>query len=268
MSFVVKLLFAALALWVVLVASLVLLQGPMLFPRALVGPAPPLPDTSRRLDLTREDGVSLHGVLIRGSNPDLPLLLGFGGNAWNADAVALFLHQVLPEHPVAAFHFRGYAPSTGRPSAQALLNDAEAIHDTLSAGGFETQIAVGFSVGAGIAAHLAAQRPLDGVVLVTPFDSLSAVARQVLPWVPVRLLFRHEMDALESLRAAEVPSALILAARDEVIPPARAEALASGLAESAHPPAFLRRIETTHNAIYSHPDFAPALREAVGALAP
>ena len=43
------------------------------------------------------------------------LILGFGGNAWNGQDVASYLHQVFPEADVMAFHYRGYRPSTGRP---------------------------------------------------------------------------------------------------------------------------------------------------------
>lgn len=262
MSTAVKLAVGVVALWAGLVVLFALMQGAILFPRAMVGAPPPLPDAARRLTLPRPDGDLLHGVLIPGRD-DLPLILGFGGNAWNGDSVALFMHQILPGHPVAVFHYRGYAPSTGSPSARALLADAEAVHDLMVAEGMADQIAIGFSIGSGVAAHLAATRPLRGAVLVTPFDSLMEVARQTLPWAPVRLLFRHDMDALGALKATDRPAALILATRDEVIPPARAEALVAGLKE---PPAFLQRIPAGHNDIYGHPDFAPALRAAVAAL--
>jgi uncharacterized protein len=40
----------------------------------------------------------------------------------------------------------------------------------------ERVVAIGFSIGSGAAAYLAQQRPLAGLVLVTPFDSLEALA--------------------------------------------------------------------------------------------
>lgn len=266
MPFLLKLGLAILVLWGSIVAVFALMQGALLFPRAMVGPAPSLPATSRSLQIERPDGVILHGVLIPGNDPERPALLGFGGNAWNAAAMALFLHDIMPDHSVVAFHFRGYAPSTGRPSASALLTDAEVIHDHLISENLGMPIAVGFSIGSGVAAHLAAQRPIRGAVLVTPFDSLGAVARQSLPWAPVRWLFRHEMDALGALSRSEVPVALILADQDEVIPPVRAEALVSGLQDYGREAVFLRRLATGHNAIYGHPEFAPALTDAISAL--
>ncbi|MCC5956024.1 MAG: alpha/beta fold hydrolase [Natronohydrobacter sp.] len=257
MATLAKFLAALAILGVAVIALLAAFQTSLLFPRALVGPAPELPASTERLDLRRDGGDVLHGVRIRGRAPVRPVLLGFGGNAWNAEAMALFLHQIAPEHDVVTFHYRGYAPSTGRPSAQALMADAVAVHD-LIAPDAPGVIAVGFSIGSGVAAHLAAERDIARVVLVTPFDSLMAVAQQLYPFAPVRLLFRHEMNAVDALSRSSADIRLILAARDEVIPPARAEALAQAL-----PQAQVTRLETGHNAIYTHPDFVPALRAAL-----
>jgi hypothetical protein len=70
------------------------------------------------------------------------------------------------------FNYRGYAPSTGRPSAQALLSDSLMIFDRLQqAPTSQDMIAVGFSIGSAIAAYLARHRPVTGLILVTPADS-------------------------------------------------------------------------------------------------
>jgi hypothetical protein len=133
-----------------------------------------LPESTQRLQVRTPDGESLAGVRIplKGATADgAPTLLGFGGNAWNAGGMALTLHALFPHRDVVAFHYRGYAPSTGRPSARALFSDSLTIFDHLlqtQAG--ERILPVGFSIGAAVAAYLARHRP------VTPFDSLEAVA--------------------------------------------------------------------------------------------
>ncbi len=262
MDFLLKATVSLLVLWVAMVGLMAALQTSMLFPRAMVGPAPALPEAAERLQLAH-DGAVLQGVLITGDRADLPLLLGFGGNAWNAEDVALFLHRIAPDHPVAAFHYRGYAPSTGHPSAAALLADGLALHDLLAPRAPQGMVALGFSIGSGVAAHLAQARPIDGVVLVTPFDSLTEVARASAPWAPVRRLFRHQMPVLDDLRNSAVPVALIVAGRDTIIPPARAEALAAGLEAAGRPARSVQRLDAGHNEIYGHPGFAPGLRAAI-----
>ena len=112
--------------------------------------------------------------------------MGFGGNAWNAKVTALTLHNLLPDHDVVAFHYRGYAPSSGRPSARALLSDALVAFDYLQqALAHERIVLVGLSIGSGVAAYLARHRPVAGLILVTPFDSLETSARDLYWWAPV-----------------------------------------------------------------------------------
>ena len=77
-----------------------------------------------------------------------PSLLGFGGNAWNARTMVLILHRLFPDRSVIGFHYRGYRPSSGRPSAEGLLSDSLVVFDHLR----RTQatqpiITVGFRIG-------------------------------------------------------------------------------------------------------------------------
>jgi uncharacterized protein len=261
MGWLLKLILGAVAIYAALVTVLALAQTALLFPRWAMGPGPDLPAGAERLEIPRPDGAVLVGHRLRPSDPapDTPLLLGFGGNAWDGAAVLLYLARVFPEHEVAAFHFRGYAPSTGRTSAAALMADAVAIHDHLAA---ERLVAVGFSIGAGPAARLAAERPVAGVVLVTAFDSLSELARTHYPWVPVRWFFRHRMEPAADLAGAGVPVALITAERDTIVPAQRTDALRRALPTLVYD----ETIPAGHNDIYDRADFIEALRAAVAAL--
>jgi alpha-beta hydrolase superfamily lysophospholipase len=124
------------------------------------------------------------------------------------------------------FHYRGYAPSTGVPGAKALNRDALLIHDEFARRQPGRRIvAVGFSIGSGVAAYLAAHRPLAGAILVTPFDDLARVAADHYPWLPVRLLFRHRMDSAAHLERSRVPVAIVAGGRDTLILPRRTDAL-------------------------------------------
>lgn len=154
-------------------------QTAMIFPAGQVGPAGPPPPGAERLELRAASGERLAGLHLPPTRPsgERLLILGFGGNAWNGETMAAFLHDLYPQADVVAFHYRGYRPSEGAPGAAALRDHARAIHDFAVARlRPHRTIAVGFSVGSGIAASLAAARPLDGAILVTPFDSLERVS--------------------------------------------------------------------------------------------
>jgi pimeloyl-ACP methyl ester carboxylesterase len=255
------------------------LQTQLIFPIHAVGPAGPMPRGSIPLRLETGDGNTLHGIHIPPTTGQKPrtLILGFGGNAWNGADVAAYLHQIFPHADVIAFHYRGYRPSTGNPSARALLADAPLVHkfavDRVKP---DRAVAVGFSIGSGVAASLARsrsggsastglakQRPLDGLILVTAFDSLKAAASDLYPWAPLGPFFEHELDTVAYLKGAEVPVAIISGEHDMLIRPARTEALRRQVPNLV----FDRTIDGAgHNDIYLRPEFEAAMREALGAL--
>jgi hypothetical protein len=242
-------------------------QTQLIFPVHAVPPAGPLPPRSERLEVKSAEGQTLHGVHVPpvdASDGGKTLVVGFGGNAWNGEDVASYLHEVFPEADVVAFHYRGYAPSGGSPSAEALIADAPLVYDaaTKKAAAKKT-IAVGFSIGSGIAAQLAGQRKLDGLILVTPFDSMKAVAQSLYPWLPIGLVFEHEIDAAGSLDRGELPVAIIAAEGDEIVPGERTDALRRRVRRLV----FDRTISRAgHNDIYSRSDFHDAMRAALVAI--
>lgn len=238
----------------------------MIFPVHAVPAAGPLPPSAHRLSVKTPDGETLQGVDIPPERPDDSgtLILGFGGNAWNAQDVAEYLHELYPELEVVAFHYRGYFPSTGRPSAHALIADAPLVYDTA----FDRVrprrvVGVGFSIGTGIAAQLSAKRKLDALILVTPFDSLKAVAESMYPWLPIGPLFAHEIDAASALRNGHVPVAILAASRDEIIPAQRTD----GLRRATGNLVFDRTIaQAGHNDIYARSEFHEAMHEALAVV--
>lgn len=243
-------------------AMIASLQSSLLFPVGSVASAP-MPADARTIETIAADGRSkLHGVSFAPSeaSPDSALVLGFGGNGWNAIHAAQQLRLLFPDDHVAVFFYRGYPPSQGEPSSAALIADAPLVYDAaVRESGARRVILAGFSIGSGVAATLAASRPVDGLMLITPFDRLGKVAADHYPFLPVSLLFRHDIDAAEALRAVRAPVAIIAAEEDEIIPARRTAALREAVAELV--------VDRTiagagHNDIYSNPAFAAAMREA------
>jgi pimeloyl-ACP methyl ester carboxylesterase len=242
-------------------------QAQLVFPAHAVPSAGPLPPGSERLQVPVPNGPTLHGIHVppvQRAKGDRTLLLGFGGNAWNGEDVASYLHEVFPDIDVVAFHYRGYAPSGGSPSAEALLADAPLVYDcAVDRLKPDRVVAIGLSVGSGIAAHLATQRKLDGLILVTPFDSLKAVAQGMYPWLPIGPFFEHEIDAGAAVARASQPVAIIAAERDEIVPSPRTDALRALVPDLR----FDRTVTGAgHNDIYARSDFHAAIREALAAV--
>jgi pimeloyl-ACP methyl ester carboxylesterase len=241
-------------------------QSHFIFPVHAVAKAGPLPKGAERLSIGTADDQTLRGIRIPADEADASktLILAFGGNAWNAQDVAEYLHELFPDHEVVAFHYRGYPPSTGSPSAQALIADAPLVYDAAIKRTKPARVvAVGFSIGTGVAAQLAAARKLDGLILVTPFDSLKGVAQSMYPWLPIGPLFAHEIDAAGPLRNARLPVAIIAAEHDEIVPGERTDALRKAVPNLVYD----RTIDRAgHNDIYARSDFHDAMRDALAAV--
>jgi pimeloyl-ACP methyl ester carboxylesterase len=204
------------------------------------------------------------GVVLRGwrLNPRAgDALIYFGGNAERIELAGPVLAQALPGHAIHLLAYRGYGASDGRPAEAALVEDAVALYDEVRRRQPEARIAVlGRSLGSGVASALAARRPVDALVLVTPFDSLVAVAAQLLPVLPVRWLLRERYDSVQALRDYPGPVLVIRAGRDRVIPAARTDALVATLPRAQT----VELVAAGHNDI----DLDPAYLAAITAFLP
>src|SRR5439155_25043657 len=89
----------------------------------------------------------------------------------------------------------------------------------------ERIVAMGRSLGSGVAVHLAAHRVLRGVILVSPYDSIVEVAKRHYPFLPVSLMLRHRFDSLALASRIEAPMLCLVATEDRVIPAAHSRVL-------------------------------------------
>jgi len=251
----------------VLVALMYGAQTSMIFPgtrmpsRALDHPAVP-----ERLVIERGSDIDLAGIIFAPEDERHSdgLLIGFGGNAQDAEILGQELASTFADMHVAVFHYRGYGESGGKPSEAALFADALAIHDHLvQEMATQTVYALGISLGSGVAGYLSKERALDGVVLVTPYDSIEAVADQAYPWLPVSLLLKHRFKTVEAMADNATPVAIIAAENDQVIKPERTERLRGAIERLV----FDRTIEAAgHGDIHGMPAYQDALKDALEAL--
>ena len=164
------------------------------------------------------DGTRLHAWHVPGD----PLVIYFGGNA---EEVSWMLEEVPARAPGVGWllvDYRGYGSSGGSPSEKALVADALRWHDKFAA---HRTYAFGRSLGSGVAVQLAAQRPLAGVILVAPFDSLVQVAKRHYPFLPVAWMLRHRFDSMALAPKISASLLCVVAMDDEIIPMEHAKRL-------------------------------------------
>ena len=211
---------------------------------ALIFYRQPLPESQRaaikqrfpaasEFSIAASDGTRLHGWLVKPQDgTPAPLVLYFGGNAeevsWMLEVVGDPVRGETPGVAWLIVNYRGYGASEGSPSERALVADALELHDHAArlpeVDGARIH-AFGRSLGSGVAVALAAERPLRGLILVSPFDSLTAVAKRYYPYLPVDWLLKHPFDSIGRAPALKTPLLCLIAERDEVIPAVHAERL-------------------------------------------
>jgi pimeloyl-ACP methyl ester carboxylesterase len=113
--------------------------------------------------------------------------------------------------------YRGYGSSGGSPSEKALVADALRWYDRVSPEQKKVYL-FGRSLGSGVAVQLAAHRPVAGVILVAPFDSLVEVGKRHYPFLPVNWMLKHRFDSVALAPAIKAPLLCVVASRDEIIP--------------------------------------------------
>lgn len=207
------------------------------------------------------DDITLRGFFVRGEgDAPRPTLLYFGGNA---ERIA---HRIgdTPGPGGARFNraylaYRGYEGSGGSPAAADLLADALAFHDHVAARPDvdpEAIVVRGTSLGTGLATHVARERDVAGVVLLSPYDRLANVAAGHYPWLPVRLLMRNDIDSAQRAPAIRAPLLLIHGEADRVIPVAHGRTLAAAW---AGPVEALYLPRAGHNDLGSRPETVAAV---------
>jgi hypothetical protein len=144
------------------------------------------------------------------------------------DLGTLGFRVLLAEYPA-------YGGRSGEVGEKAFVVDAvETVH--LAAEMYDGPLYIlGESLGCGVAAAVAAKTSvrIEGIILITPWDTLASVAGAKFPLLPVRLLLTDRYDNIGNLRLFKGKIAVVGAERDEIIPVSHARKLYGSLPQTA-----------------------------------
>lgn len=190
----------------------------------------PPPAGLHRIEFTTKDGTKLAGW--QSTLPsDGPVFLYFCGNAGNlSDREEMMSICVASQLPIIAFDYRGTGESQGRATEADVHGDAVQIFDhVVSSMGVNPQRIVlwGHSIGGAVAAELANKRPAAGLILEGTFRSGLAMAKRMLPFLPVSWFMTYKFDNESMVASVSCPVFLIHGSHDSTIPVADSEHLYS-----------------------------------------
>ncbi|MGH6799191.1 MAG: alpha/beta hydrolase [Roseiarcus sp.] len=172
------------------------------------------------LRLATQDGETLMAWRIP-PRPGRPLILYFHGNAGGLELRAdRFRAMADAGMGLLAIEYRGYAGSTGAPSERGLLLDGEAAYLAAIESGVTPGriVAMGESLGTGVAVAVASRHKVGALVLDSPFSSIADVAAATYWFVPVRALLSDPFRSDLRIASVEAPKLMVHGTADRVVP--------------------------------------------------
>lgn len=221
----------AFAVWL-LVSALLIAGCQSLVRRALFYPTHDDRRPSGGLAEWTHDG-RIIGVAREVTQPRMVWLLLHGNGGQAADRLYA-LPAFEADDAVFILEYPGYGLREGRPSRRAFDTAAREAYASLRARfpGIRVGV-VGESIGSGPASVLSRETPApDKIVLIVPFDSIRAVARDHVRYLPTGWLLLGSWDNVDALSGYRGPVDIFGAEQDEVIPIAHAENLARSLPQA------------------------------------
>ncbi len=138
------------------------------------------------IKITARDGTELAGIYLEEPNSEFTILYSHGNGEDIGDLRGFFEMFVDEGYSVLGYDYRGYGRSEGRAAEKNVYEDVETVYEYL-VGEMNTPpekiIAMGRSVGAAAAMHLACERDVSGLILESAFVTAFRVMTRV-PLVP------------------------------------------------------------------------------------
>ena len=190
---------------------------------------------TRAVVLRADDGTKLAGWLMtpKSVGPH-PAVLYFGGRSEEVSWVVRDAGKLFPGMAVLAVNYRGYGASQGDPDEQHMVDDGRMLFDWLAKHGQidpQRVAVVGRSLGSGVAVQVALERPAHSIVLITPYDSILAIAKRRFRAVPVEFVLRHRFESIKYAPALKAPTYVLRAASDDIVPHSHTDLLVAQLGQ-------------------------------------
>src|SRR5438046_4765339 len=155
-------------------------------------------------------------------------ILRFYGNADRADRWAAVEAEMWSDRAVEIWgmNYPGFGGSTGPARLSKIGPAALAAFDELKRHAADRPIVLfGTSIGATATLHIAARRPVVGLILQNPPPLREMILRRFGWWNlwllagPVALQIPKDLDSIRNAKAIRAPAIFLLAETDEVVPP-------------------------------------------------
>ncbi len=187
------------------------------------------------------------------SNNEINIIVVYNGNAGSACDRA-YLRGVFEEHNYSFLfvEYSGYGGDDRTPSRELLFNDAKNIVEFLQTKKYENTFIFAESLGSGVASFHSTLMNIEGMIFITPFDSLINVAKGIFPMYPMFLLEKisdENYDNIKMLQNFQGELLIIHGTEDRVVNFKHGKALYHGV--NTDNKKFVPIIGADHNNLYN-----------------
>lgn len=188
------------------------------------------------------------------------LIIYFHGNGGAMDTWGETASELSAEFgwDVWMVDYPGYGKSTGRVQSQEqLLKMADDIFAQAQKEYPNAKIILyGRSLGTGVAVYVASHHKVAGLILETPYTSLSDIAKGRFPFLPL-FFFRYPMLSNQWIKEVDIPILILHGTEDATVP----FKLGQALSELAPNATFVAVPGGRHNDLSMFPEFNQAIRK-------
>ncbi len=180
------------------------------------------------------DEALIHAIHAKVEDSAKGLVIYFHGNAGNADTSPAKFELFMSEgYNVLYPDYRGFGKSTGTlKNEDDLVGDMKIVYSEMKKEYDESDIfIVGYSMGSGVAAQIAAENDPKGLMIWTPYYSMVDMKNASYPFLP-SFLVRYPLRTDLAFQQIEEPISIFYAENDEVLPVDRAIKLNNFLDEN------------------------------------
>ena len=174
-----------------------------------------------KVNIKTSDNLSLLGWFHKKDLKKFKTILYFHGNAGKLEnRIHKLNHFKDLDVNFLIIAWRGFSGNEGKPSEKGLYIDGSSAIAWLKSLGLTEKdiILYGESLGTGVATHMAQDNDYAGLVLETPFTSMTEAAKNFYPYIPVEILLRDKYKNDKKIKNISIPVLVMHGEADQIVP--------------------------------------------------
>ena len=179
------------------------------------------PTEIEKVKIVTDDGIDLIGWFYANNINDNKTILFLHGNAGSLENRTYKLNHFKDLNlNFLIIAWRGFSGNTGKPNEKGLYKDAKGAIEWLKKKGIKEKniILYGESLGTGVVTEVAQNENFGGIILESPFTSMTNMGQKYYPFFPVKFLLKDKFESYKKIKKIRIPVLIIHGKVDKIVP--------------------------------------------------